>query len=261
MNSQIKNPFGILNSYQPAPVMARPLGVRGHQKSSTPTPSVTMGRGLFVETPLERSALLALDVDPRTTHIAPQPFTVRLDIPAVFSDRSAAMRAAPPLKDAYETAGGLELIYTPDFEVMDGGQVPLVVEVKQSNELKALEGVLKRRGVILGTLGYRFLVVSDEEVGYKGLDRNLVFVRDAIRFLRHQEAQSHLEAIGRAIAGFDAPFPLRAIRAAVSDTAIHLGLATGVIAFDLRTGALSTDTIVKPAHGDLQHRQLLKLGV
>jgi hypothetical protein len=252
-----KSPFGMLNSYQAPPPMARPLGVRGHQNPSNLTASITMGHGLFVESPLERSVLRALDVDPRTTYIAAQPFTVRLDIPAVFADRKTALQADPHL--AY--ADGLELIYTPDFEVKDRGQVPLVIEVKQKDELKTLESVLTRRRLILKRLGYRFLVVTDGDVGQTGLDRNLVFVRDALKALRHGDAQAHLDELLQVIAGIQEPFRIGSIRQTVPDFAIHLGVATGAIALDLRAGALSMETIAWPAHGDLQHLQLLNLEI
>jgi len=240
--------------------MARPLGVRGHQKSSHPTPSITMRTELFVETSLERQALLALDVDPRTTYIAPQPFTVRLDIPAVFKDRKSALRADPPRAAAYAAGGGLELIYTPDFEVKDRGQVPLVVEVKQKAELDALAAILERRAAILKRLGYRFLVVTDADVGHAGLERNLVFARDALKFMRDGQPKAQLDELLTAIVGFEAPFLLGSIRGTVSDMSIQLGLAAGAIACDLRAGALSSNTVLWPAYGDLQHLQLLDLG-
>jgi len=242
--------------------MARLLGVRGHQKASVLMASVTMGCALFVEPGLERCALLALDVDPRTTYIASQPFTVRLDIPAIFGDRSTALKADPPLADAYTTAGGLELIYTPDFEVRDRGQVALAIEVKEESALPALAAILERRGFILKRLGYRFLVVTDKDVGQAGLDRNLVCVRDALKSLRtnQAQAQAQLNALLLAIADFQEPFLLGSIRGTVSDDAIQLGLAAGAIGCDLRAGALSGDTIAWPACGDLQHLQLLGLG-
>lgn len=260
MSTPGRNPFGILNKRQPTPAMARPLGVRGHQKSSHPTASITMRTELFVETQLERQALLALDVDPRTTYIAPQPFTVRLDIPAVFKDRKSALQAAPPRAAAYAAAGGLELIYTPDFEVKDRGQVPLVVEVKQKAELDALAAILERRAAILKRLGYRFLVVTDADVGHAGLERNLVFARDALKFMRDGQPKAPLDELLTAIVGFQTPFRLGSIRGTVSDVSIHLGLAAGAIACDLRAGALSSNTVLWQAYGDLQHLQLLDLG-
>jgi hypothetical protein len=251
--------FGIVKGYKPPPGMARPLGKRGHQKASNLTGSVTMGCGLYVESPLERLVLLALDIDPRSTYIASQPFTVRLDIPAVFADRRAAMKAQPPLSDAYQTADGSELLYTPDFVVKDRGPVPLVVEVKQERELQALEAVLERRRLILSRLGYRFLVASDKDVGQDGLERNLVFVRDALKGLGSSDAQADLDSLLTAIDEKGSLFQLGSIRGSVSDATIYLGLAAGVIGCDLLSGAFSMSTTVWPAHGDLRHLQLLNL--
>lgn len=185
----------------------------------------------------------------------------RLDIPAVFADKTSALKANPPLSAAYAAAGGLELIYTPDFEVKDAGQVPLVVEVKQEAERDVLAEVLVRRGLILKRLGYRFLVVTDADVGHRGLDRNLVFARDALKYIRDGKSRAQLEELQGAIAGLHEPFRLGLIWGPVSDVAIHVGLASGALACDLRAGALSRDTVVWVAHGDLQHLQLLDLEV
>lgn len=257
MSYPVRNPFSIQNNPRPAVTMARPLGVRGHQKRSIPTPCLTMGKEIFVEGPWERLVLLALDVDPRTTYIAAQPFTVRLDIPAAFKDKSMALAADPPLAMAYAQALNLELVYTPDFEVKDGGQVPLAVEVK--DERNVVAPVFDRRRAILKRLGYRFLAVTDKDVGHRGLERNLVFARDATKILRDGQPQAHLDELLAAVDGFEGPFRLGLIRGAVSDLAIQLGLVTGVVAYDLKSGALGVNTVLWLAYGDLQHLQLLNL--
>lgn len=142
--------------------MARPLGVRGHQKSSNLVASYKLAGEMFVETADESTTMLALDIDPRVLRITPQPFTVRLDLGQMFSTRSEAVRAEPraPLRTVGSAAVD-ERIYTPDFSVVLTNPVPLAVESKSSLEIDKIAAALTRRERVLNDLGYRLLTPTE----------------------------------------------------------------------------------------------------
>ena len=176
--------------------MARPLGVRGHQKRSNLVASYKMGREMFVESANEITTMLALDVDPRVLSITPQPFTVRLDIGQKFSTRAEAVRAEPrPLLGKLDQTAVEERIYTADFGVALSSPVPLVVESKSSVEIERIPAELARRERVLNTLGYRYLVVSSIEVGHLGLHSNLVHMRDTMKYRKQNDTRALLGAL------------------------------------------------------------------
>ncbi len=137
---------------------------------------------------------------------------------------------------------------------------PLVVECKTGFQAKKLQVELIRRGQILSNLGYRYQVISTEQLDYKGLHVNLVNLRDAIHYPPNEEIkQGYLCALERFASRRNGPFLASEIRRIVPDQVLYLGLAYGVIACDLRSGHISNDTIVWMAYGDLAHLQLLNL--
>ncbi len=247
----------------PKPDMARALAKRGHDKPGFVVASITMNQELRVETVLERKTLIALDVDPRVKYVAPQPFSVRLDIPAIFPTRREALAAQAPVRRYGDPDDGLECVYTPDFLVEEAHPVGLLVESKVLKKSDRMEEALGRRRSVLERLGYRLIHVSEHDVGEKStLVTNLVQMRDAMKFLREREEESQLQigALQHAVRDLRGPVPLSQIRSVGTDLTIQLGLACGVIACDLRLAALSNDTIVWPAFGDLAHLQILNFG-
>jgi len=242
--------------------MARPLGVRGHQKSSHLVASFKAGGEMFVETPDERTTMLAIDVDPRTVSITSQPFTVRLDLEMIFATKAEALKAAPRARP--QRVNGeplLERVYTPDFLVGLIGPVPLVVEAKSATEVERIEEELARRGRILNNLGFHYLVVPSTEINHPGLHANLVHMRDAMKYRRDNDTRPLLDGLIKRVANRQGQFLLGELKGAVSDVCIYLGLISGVIGCDLRRGNLGVDTVVWPAQGDLHHLQLLQLEV
>jgi hypothetical protein len=243
-----------------AEAMARPLGVRGHQKRSFLVGSHKANGEMFVETGNEHTTMLALDVDPRTRDIVPQPFTVRLDLQKLYPTRSEALKAEP--KGRIKLVSGEpreEQVYTPDFLVTLTHPTPLVVESKSSIEVEKIQADLKRRGLILNNLGYRYLVVSSAELEHKGLHSNLVHMRDAMQFRAKNDTQPLMDGLAKLIANRYAPFHFGEIRNQTSDLALYLGLISGMVGCDLRGGHLSVNTQIWQAHGDLEHLQLLSL--
>lgn len=240
--------------------MARPLGVRGHQKRSFLVASHKANGEMFVETGNEHTTMLALDVDPRTCGIVPQPFTVRLDLQKVYPTKSEALKAEPKARIklvAGET--GEERVYTPDFMVTLTHPTPLVVEAKSSTEIATISVALARRGLVLNNLGYRYLVVSSAELEHKGLHSNLVHMRDAMQFRTKNDTQSLLDGLAKLIANRHTPFHFGEIRDQTSDLALYIGLISGMVGCDLKGGHLSVNTQIWQAHGDLEHLQLLGL--
>ncbi len=240
--------------------MARPLGVRGHKKSSQLIGSNKGPKYVPVDGPNEGTALLAMDIDPRTKRITPQPFTARLDIEKIFKSRSEAVTFMPRgrviRKDGVEQ---LERVYTPDFLVELAMPVPLVVEVKSNCEVDKLTDSLDRRRRVLNNLGYNYLVVKNSEFEYEGLHTNLVNLRDSVRYRNTNDVIAQVANLGSVISKQNGSFSLGSIRALVSDLTIYLGLVAGVIACDLRAGPFSVNTALWHAYGDLSHLQLLNL--
>jgi hypothetical protein len=241
---------------------ARPLGVRGHQKRSHLVASSKAGGDTFVETADESTTMLALEIDPRVVSIDPQPFTVRLDLSKIFPTRSEAVRAEPRARPApVDVEAPPESIYTPDFLAELAPAQPWVVESKSATEVQNIAPALARRGRVLNDLGYHYLVVPSTEVEHLGLHANLVNLRDAMKYRRDNDATALLDQLGDAVDTKQEEFALAELKGVVPDLSIYLGLVTGVIACDLRSGHLSVRTVLRKSYGDLSHLQLLKLGV
>lgn len=241
--------------------MARPLGVRGYQKRSYTIGTYKMNDALSVETSNEGPTAIALDIDPRTVALYAQPLTFRLDLERVFDTKAEARKAEPRIKSGSVSESGLECCYTPDFLVHLGEPVDLIVESKDDKEIEKLTDVLERRKQILSSLGYRYLVVRNSTFAVKGLHQNIVDVRDALQRLSKRDCKAQLAAMEEVVAGFSDSFALGEIWDLVQPISdIHKAVATGLVAYDLRSGKLTRDTEVWPAYGDLTHLQLLPLG-
>lgn len=242
--------------------MARPLGVRGHQKRSNLVASYKMNGAMFVESANESTTMLALDIDPRTRSIISQPFTVRLDLERVFATKEEASRAEPRQRIKKGTDGSVdqERIYTPDFLVALTDPVPLVIESKSTLEVERIPHLLARRERILNNLGYRYLVVTCAELEHRGFHSNLVHMRDTMKYRKLNDTSAVLNRLTDLVSHRRSPFLLGEIKGIVSDVAIYLGLISGAIACDLRSGNLGVNTLIWQAHGDLAHLQLLELG-
>ena len=247
-------------STRPSKNMARPLGVRGHQKRSNHVASHKAGGAAFVESADESSTMLALEIDPRVVSITAQPFTVRLDLAKVFSTRSEAVRAEPRERlSPVDGEAQLERIYTPDFRAeLTAGQ-PWILESKSATEVQKIAPILARRGNVLNELGFHYLVVPSTDVEHPGLHVNLVNLRDAMKYQRDNDATDFLDKLVGAVETKQDEFVLAELKGVVPDLSIYLGLLTGVIACDLRSGHLSVRTVLRKSYGDLAHLQLLKL--
>ncbi|KQR60936.1 hypothetical protein ASF94_17225 [Acidovorax sp. Leaf160] len=217
---------------------------------------------MFVETADESTTMLAIDIDPRAVSISPQPFTVRLDLEKIFATKAEALKATPRARpERIDGEPPLERIYTPDFLVGRTNPVPLVVEAKSAAEVARIGEALARRGRVLNNLGFHYLVVPSTEIEHRGLHANLVHMRDAMKYRRDNDERPFLDDLIKQVDGQDGKFLLGDIKGAVSDLCIYLGLVSGVIACDLRSGNFNVNTVLWQAHGDLSHLQLLQLGL
>lgn len=241
------------------PPMARPLGVRGHQKNTHLTSSISGEKHKPVESFNESTTLLALDIDPRTCNITPQPFSVRLDLEKIFPTKVEALKAKKNNRLKAIDEEHLEKVYTPDFLVELTSPVHLVVESKSAVSIEKIRVQLERRKRVLNDLGYRFLVVSDEDLGHEGLHTNLVNLRDADKYRKEEDTLELMTRLTHLVEMHSGPFALSAIRQQVSDVGIYLGLISGVIACDLKASEFNVNTVLWPAHGELTHLQLLNL--
>lgn len=249
-----------MKSKQNRPPMARPLGVRGHQKRSILAGSYKAGGEMFVESPDEHTTMLAMDIDPRTRGILSQPFTVRLDLEKIFPTKSEALKAVPlPPIDSETGKQSEEQVYTPDFSVELTKPTPLIVESKSSIQIAKITAALERNRLVLNRLGCHYLVVPSTEVEHLGLHSNLEKMRGAMLYRSKNNTESLLDALSKLVTHRNGPFAFGEIRGQTSDLAFYLGLISGVIGCDLRSGYFGVSTQIWPAHGDLAHLQLLKL--
>ncbi len=236
------------------PKLARNLGRRGHQNPSLLMPCSTTGQLLRVESRLERLIALALDVDPRVTGIAAQPFTIRLDTAQVYETQELARASVSDLPT--EVRKGL--VYTPDFWLELVGGAHVIVECKPKEKLLQLSADLDRIRSVLEGIGLRFLVITEEHVGYPSLEGNLIRVRDADnRFKLRTESFdfSWIETLTETSEQISLGEVLD-----VSDHETMLAaIASGVIAVDLCAGPLSKWTKATRSYGDLSHLQILSL--
>lgn len=241
--------------------MARPLGVKGHQKQSYLSACTKADGAAAVESSNERTTLLAMDVDPRVKAISTQPFTVRLDLQREFSSRSEALKAKP--RAPLQPVNGSELkerVYTPDFVVsLVGDPVKVAVESKDTDEIAKIQTQLAVRGMVLKNIGYYYLVVSSAEIDHKGLHANLVMLRNAMFWQMKNDVRRELAEVAEAIDVQRSEFTLGDIRHRCDDLKLYLALVNGVLGCDLRSGHFNVNTALWPAHGDLSHLQLINL--
>ncbi len=236
------------------PKLARNLGRRGHQNPSLLMPCSTTGQLLRVESRLERLIALALDVDPRVTGIAAQPFTIRLDTAQVYKTQELARASVMGLP--IELRKGL--VYTPDFWVELVGGAQLVVECKPTKLALQMGDAFDRIRSVLQGMGLRFLVITDEHVSSPSLEGNLIRVRDAGKLFMRNEGKldfSWIETLTEASGQVSLSDVLE-----LSDQETMLAaIASGVIAVDLRAGPLSKWTMATRSYGDISHLQILDL--
>jgi hypothetical protein len=241
--------------------MARPLGLRGHQRRTELVASITMGYELRVESPYEASTAVALDIDPRVVKLRSQPFTIRLDLLRVFPTREAALAADPPVPPRAERSDPDDVyVYTPDLEATGSSGAEVAVECKSEDAFRSVEGKVNQWRTALQALGYPLLCITHEQVSRPGLNYNLVCIRDATRALGRDGAQA-LDPLLRLVEGCQGPLTFGALQPQVPDHVIQLGIAAGVLGCDLKAGVIGPHTELWPAHGDLSHLCILDLGL
>lgn len=240
--------------------MARPLGLKGHQKRTELVPSITMEHELRVESPLEGLTARALDIDPRVTLIRPQPFTLRLDLLEVFPTKKEALAAYPPVprRDEREEPDDV-YVYTPDL-LAAATASEVVLECKTAQELACLpDTTVEQWSAALAAVGYPFQIIVDTDIDAPGLEENLIRVRDAMRALSVQ-GPSVLAPLLQVLGSWQGQLTVAALeQTGIQQSTILMGIAGGALGCDLRAGPLGPMTVLWPTHGDLQHLQILTL--
>lgn len=240
--------------------MARPLGLRGHQKRTELVPSITMGHELRVESPFEALTVRALDIDPRVTVIRPQPFTLRLDLLEVFPTKKEALAAYPPVPRRSEREDPDDVyVYTPDL-LTTATAIEVVLECKTAHELARFpETTIEQWRAAMAAVGYPFQLIVDTDLDSSGLEGNLIRVRDAMRALSVL-GPSVLAPLLQVLGSWQGPMTVRALeQAGIPQSTILMGIAGGVLGCDLQAGQLGPKTVLWPTSGDLQHLQILTL--
>ena len=236
------------------PKLARELGRRGYQRPSLLMPCSTTGQVLRVESRLERLIAVALDVDPRVTGIAAQPFTIRLDAAQVYETQEQARASVSDLP--IERRKGL--VYTPDFWLELAGGAHVIVECKPKEKLLQLSADFDRIRSVLEGMGLRFLVITEEHVGYPSLEGNLIRIRDADKRFRMRDANFDFSWI-ETLTESSEQISLGEVLEVSDHETMLAAIATGVITVDLRAGPLSKWTPAMRSYGDLSHLQILDL--
>ncbi|MDM0046799.1 hypothetical protein QTH91_20070 [Variovorax dokdonensis] len=249
-----------MRTWDPRAQMARPLGKKGHHKGSFLRASVKMGHELYLESKLESIVALALDVDPGVRAFFAQPFCINLLTQDVYPSKRAAVASLrlqglrSELRDEES-----ELLYTPDLLVEFCCPPKLLIEVKGAAQLDRFQAQMKTRIAAAQSAGYRMIVVTDEHVGHKGLEANLVAIRDATYALRKQGSSTQMQQLQDAAEYIGGRFELQQLRSRFTDGVLLMGIASGVLGCDVRAGKFARNSQGWPAHGDLSHLQVLNL--
>lgn len=233
---------------------ARRLGGKGMQRPSILMHDQNSEGVLRVESRLERLIALALSVDPRVSRIKAQPFSIRLDTAEIFPTQSLARQSV----GAQFGLSGEGLIYTPDFlvELVTGEH--LVVECKPKHQADLLVEYFARVGSVLHGIGLRFIVFTDADVSGRGLEGNLIRIKDAKRMLRKSQTNLMANSI-ECVSSAEGDVQVAELLESWSESEVLVAISMGVIATDLRSGPFSKKMKVQMAYGDLSHLQILGL--
>jgi hypothetical protein len=239
--------------------MARPLGLRGHQRRVELVPSITMGHEIRVESTLEASTAVALDIDPNVDAYWAQPFTIRLDLLQVFATRKEALDASPRVPPRSERAEPDDVyIYTPDFQVKGSAGGVVVVECKPQGDLERMDAQLRQWRSALSAVGYPLVCVTDQEVDLPGLRFNMVCIRDASQGLSRHGYQV-LDPVIKDLEQWQGPLSVGTLQTRHPEHLIQMGIAGGLLGCDLKGGVLGPSTDLWHAQGDLSHLSVFQL--
>ena len=205
------------------------------------------GGELRVESALERDIGLMLDIDPRVTELAAQPFTLELQSNKVLPSREH-YRPRPGVKPRF---------YTPDFLCrLDDGSV-LVIEAKHSRFSAAFEAKREEIEGCLSSYGIGFMLVLDTAVSPTFMQTlaNLHLLRAGYLELTRAAAEREISALlDSATCWSVGELSLRLTSGPVG---ILAGLLAGLLTADLSIPLFSPSNEVRAAFGDMSHFQFL----
>ncbi|MNH05712.1 hypothetical protein D3C79_650550 [compost metagenome] len=207
------------------------------------------GGELRVESGLERDIGLMLDIDPRVTELAAQPFTLELHSNTVLPSRQH-YRPRPGVKPRF---------YTPDFLCrLDDGCV-LAIEAKHSEFREAFEAKREEIEHCLSSHGIGFLLVLDTAVLPTIMQTlaSLHLLRaDYLAPLRSAAENEISVLLNSASCWSVEELSLRLTSGRVG---ILVGLLAGLLTADLSIPLFSPSNEIRAAFGDLSHFQFLQV--
>lgn len=234
-----------------SPTFARDVARRVHRGRRALVLKSLKGKGgeLRVESGLERDVGLMLDIDPRVTELAAQPFTLELQSNTVLPSRQHYLKR-PGVKPRF---------YTPDFLCrLDDGSV-LAVEAKHYRFREAFEA---KRGEIEDCLrqhGIGFMVVFDTAVSPTVMQTlsNLHLLRAGYLEPIRSTAEREISALLNSVTCW--PVEELSLRLTSGRVGVLAGLLAGLLSADFSTPLFAPSSEVRAAYGDLSHFQFLQV--
>jgi hypothetical protein len=207
------------------------------------------GGELRVESALERDVGLMLDIDPRVTELAAQPFTLELHSNTVL-----------PSRQHYRRRSGVKSrFYTPDFLCrLDDGSV-LAIEVKHSRFSAAFEARREEIEECLSSHGIGFMLVLDTVVSptlMQTLSSLHLLRADYLAPLR-SAAECEISTLLNSASCWSVEE--LSMRLTSGRVGVLAGLLAGLLTADLSTPLFSPSNEVRAAFGDLSHFQFLQV--
>lgn len=218
-----------------AALPARKIYKRGDQKKVNQIAGAKMAGVQQTESMNESNVVMAGAIDPRVAIVKAQPSTFDLNTGRQFSTR----------KDAQETgkSGGYKpRIYTPDvlFKLVSGAEV--FIEAKHTKWLERRPEYFDDLQSF-GEMGHRILLVT-EQTFTTALVRNIRMLKPYVdRVPTEQQVRSLRSAVHRPIKVAD-----MMSTAGLTQADLMVGIAHGLVRFDMRAGVLGPRTVVEPAH-------------
>lgn len=217
---------------------ARRVQKRGQRKKAHYVALDSMRDLSQLESRLEASAAIVMNLDPRVQSMHSQPICFDLTTGRTYALKEELRHA---------TAGHAvkPVAYTPDFEISHG-KGPAFVEVKHSKLIALLPEFVEYPD-ILGRFGHRLFLFDEEDLPEE-LHRNARLLQIALR-------QPVLEADLNAVVGACIePTSFTALKATGhSERTILVAIGMGVLSCDLRFHRLSGDTVVSVTTGAPSH--------